>query len=98
MTILLVGCEVTVDDRVLVDVVVLHDHHLDTVTNVRQIEIQLAANSLTGIMLAVKRIQDKEQFDSGLCFVTSFDSDRQNLSCSGLIAVEVDTPFPNIFQ
>ena len=76
MTILLVGCVVTVDDRVLVGVVVLHDHQFDTVTNVRQIKVKLAANSLTGIRLAVKRIQDIEQFDSGLCFVTSFDSDR----------------------
>ena len=55
MAMLLVGRVVTVDDRLLVSVVVLHDHHLDTVTNVRQIEIHL--------------------------FVTSFDSDRQNLYC-----------------
>jgi hypothetical protein len=31
-------------------------------------------------------------------FVTSFDSDRQNLFCAGLIGVEIDRPFPSIFQ
>jgi len=30
--------------------------------------------------------------------VTSFDSDRQNLSCKGLIGIEVATPFLQIFQ
>jgi hypothetical protein len=32
------------------------------------------------------------------CFVTSFDSDRQNLSCKGFIGTEAEAPILNIFQ
>lgn len=60
--------------------------------------IQVGDESSAGISPVPGRIQDKKWLQIEPSFVTSFDGDRQNLYYQGLIGVELDRPFPNIFQ